>query len=119
LMVLVHAVETVKFVSAWQAYVGAVRTLATGSASDPALGDPRFISAERIGAGLSRLAWSSTTPFLSVLVAPDFAPTRLVIDPKAGYFWLSCATAKMNEDADRVVPRESRRLVRIHACLHR
>jgi hypothetical protein len=41
------------------------------------------------------------------------------VDPQAYYFWLSCETATANEAADRAVPVESRRLVRMHACLHR
>ena len=77
------------------------------------------MSSERIGSDLNRLAWSSTTPFLSVLVAPKFAPAKLVVDPSENYFWLSCKTATANEEADRVIPVQTRRLVRIHACLHR
>src|SRR5262249_38089954 len=38
-VVLVHAVETAKFVRVWTAYTAAVRTLAMSSASDRALGD--------------------------------------------------------------------------------
>jgi hypothetical protein len=116
---LVHAVELAKFVRAWTDYEAAVRTLAMGTASDPVLGDADFVSSDRIGADLNRLSWFSTTQFLSVLVAPGLAPRRLVVDPTASYFWLSCATAKANEEADRAVPVESRRLVRVHACLHR
>jgi hypothetical protein len=119
LVMLVHAVETTKFVAAWMHYQTAVRGLATGAASDPTLGDPRFVSSQRISPGLNRLAWSSTTPFLSVLVAPGFAPTRLVLDPNANYFWLSCKTATANREAERVVPTHSRELVRVHACQHR
>jgi hypothetical protein len=52
-------------------------------------------------------------------VAPGFAPHRLVVDPAGNYFWLSCETATANERADRAVPVETRRLVRLHACLHR
>jgi hypothetical protein len=92
---------------------------AAGALSDPALGDPHFVSSDRIGPNLNRLSWSSTTHFLSVLVTPRFAPARLVIDPSANYFWLSCTTATANQEADRAVPAESRRLVRVHACLHR
>src|SRR5262249_22779689 len=44
---------------------------------------------------------------------------RLVIDPNANYFWLSCTTATANQQAHPAVPAESRRLVRVHACLHR
>ncbi len=119
LVLLVHTVETEKFVTAWANYRGAVRTLAMGTASDPALGDTRFVSSGRIGADLNRLSWVSTTQFLSVLVAPKFAPLRLVVDPAERYFWFTCATAADNQEADRPIPVESRRLVRIHTCLHR
>jgi hypothetical protein len=119
LVTLVHIVETEKFVRAWRDYEVAIRTLATGALSDPALGDPHFVSSDRIDPELNRLSWSSTTHFLSVLVTPRFAPVRLVIDPNANYFWLSCTTATANQEAHRAVPAESRRLVRIHACLHR
>ncbi len=119
LVMLVHAVETAKFVTAWTHYKAAVRALAAGTGSDPALGDPRFVSAARIDPFLNRLSWNSTTPYLSVLAAPGFAPARLVVDPKAGYFWLSCATAAANQEADRAIPVESRRLVRVYACRHR
>jgi hypothetical protein len=119
LVMLVHAVETSKFVSAWTDYRSAVRALAMGAASDPALGDPRFVSSQRIGANLNRLSWCSTTHFLSVLLAPRFAPTRLVVDPEAGYFWLSCQTATANQVAGRSVPVDSRRLIRVYSCLHR
>ena len=116
---LVHVIETAKFVSAWSAYREAVQALATGSVNDPVLGDAHFVSSRRIGDGLERLSWSSTTHFLSVLLAPSFAPSRLVVDPDAGYFWLSCKTAAASEQAKRAVPTASRRLIRVHACLHR
>jgi hypothetical protein len=119
LIMLVHAVETAKFVAAWTDYKTAVRSLAMGTASDPGLGDPRFVSSDRISPDLNRLSWSSTAPFLSVLLAPSFAPARLMVDPQAGYFWLSCQTAMANEKTYRAIPLESRRLVRVHACLHR
>jgi hypothetical protein len=119
LVMLVHVLETTKFVSAWARYKDAVRVLAMSAASDPELGDPRFVSSARIDAQLNRLAWSSTTQFLSVLLAPNFAPSRLVVDPSANYFWLTCKTASSNEIEDRNLPVESRRLVRVHACLHR
>jgi hypothetical protein len=118
LVMLVHAVETAKFVTGWERYTAAVRTLATGSLSDPALGDARFVSSRRIGDDLNRLSWLSTTPFLSVLLAPRLAPTRLVVDPRSNFFWLSCATATASAEADRAIPVESRRLVQRYACLH-
>lgn len=119
LVLLIHAVETAKFVTAWTNYEAAVRTLATGTASDPKLGHARFVSSARIDAGLNRLSWFSTTQYLSVLLAPKLAPARLVVDPDANYFWLSCRTATDNLRAQRVVPVETRALVRVHACLHR
>jgi hypothetical protein len=115
----VHAVETAKFVTAWTDYKAAVRALTMGAASDPSLGNARFVSLARIGAGKTRLSWSSTTPFLSVLVAPHFVPARLVVDPTANYFWLSCETARASEAAERAIPRGGRALIRAHACLHR
>jgi hypothetical protein len=118
LLTLVHVVETAKFVAAWTDYRAAVATLATGDQSDPALGDPRFVSSQRIASNLNRLAWFSTTPYLSVIVA-DFMPGRLVIDPVGNYFWLSCATATANDKAARMVPQQGRDLVRIYSCLHR
>jgi hypothetical protein len=118
LVMLVHAIETAKFVTAWAKYEAAVIVLATGVASDPALGDPHFVSSDRIGSDLNRLSWNSTTQFLSVIVA-KFVPARLVVDPADNYFWLSCETATANFKADRAVPAQSRELVRIHACLHR
>ncbi|MFI4962096.1 MAG: hypothetical protein ACHP82_11680, partial [Hyphomicrobiales bacterium] len=119
LTMLVYAVETTKFVWAWMDYKAAVRALATGTDSDPALGDPLFVSSRRIGSGLNRLAWDSTTPYLSVLVAPQLKPTRLVVDPDAGYFWLSCKTATRSEQTSTAIPAAGRRLIRLHACLHR
>jgi hypothetical protein len=119
LMVLVYAVETTKFVGAWVDYEAALRALATGTTSDPVLGDPLFVSSQRIGADLNRLAWDSTTPFLSVLAAPGLKPTRLVIDPDAHYFWLSCKTAADSEQTSVAIPAAARHLIRVHACLHR
>jgi hypothetical protein len=89
------------------------------AASDPALGDAHFVSSHRIDAHLNRLSWFSTTHFLSVLLAPKFTPSRLVVDPSANFFWLSCKTATANFIAKRVLPSESRRLVQVYSCLHR
>jgi hypothetical protein len=119
IVMLVHAVETEKFVTAWDDYKSAIVKLATGTVSDPALGDPRFVSAERIIAKLEPLAWASTTQYLSVLLAPGFAPNRLVVDPDEGYYWLTCETATANRLAARVIPARSRDLIVTDACLHR
>jgi len=118
LVTLVHVVETGKFVAAWRDYRAAVAALATGEESDPALGDPRFVSSDRIASDLNPLSWFSTTPYLSVALA-NFAPNRLVIDPGGNYFWLSCATATANEKAARATPQAGRDLIRIYSCLHR
>ncbi|MGZ3284204.1 MAG: hypothetical protein ACXU9A_16235 [Xanthobacteraceae bacterium] len=118
LVTLVHVVETGKFVSAWRHYRTAIAALAIGDESDPALGDPRFVSSDRIASDLNPLSWFSTTPYLSVVLA-NFAPNRLVIDPAGNYFWLSCATATANEKAARATPQAGRDLIRIYSCLHR
>jgi hypothetical protein len=112
-------VETAKFVSAWSNYTGAVRSLATGSISDPGLGDPRFVSSDRVPKPLQRLEWFSTTPYLSALVAPHFKPNRLVVDPDDNYFWLSCKTATRSAKGWRYFPTEPRELIRLYSCQHR
>ncbi len=114
----IHAVETWKFLAAWTDYRAAITALATGQDSDPALGDPRFVSSARISPSLDTLSWFSTIPYLSVILA-NFSPNRLVIDPAGNYFWLSCATATQNSDAERSVPVQARDLIRIYSCLHR
>ena len=116
---LVYMVETIKFVAAWNGYKAAVRGLAMGAASDRNLGDINFVSSTRIDANLNRPSWNSTTPYLSVLIAPGFSPARLVVDPAANYFWLSCDMATANLDADRAISKKGRELVRIYSCLHR
>ncbi len=119
LITLVHAVETAKFTAGWSSYLTSVRNLAMSTASDPQLGNPRFVSSQRLGEERNQFAWGSTTHFLSVLVAPGMKPERLVVDPDTNYFWLSCPTATASMVATRRVPLESRQLVRTHACLHR
>jgi hypothetical protein len=119
LVMLVHVVETAKFVTQWTKYKAAVLALATGTASDPELGNPHLVSSARIAPKLNRLSWYSTTPYLSAVLA-GFAPARLVVSPRtANYFWLSCEMATANLKADRVVPAASRDLIRIYSCLHR
>jgi hypothetical protein len=115
----VHALETERFVADWIQYEEAVRKLASGSISDPELGDARFVSANRIPPRLHGLVWASTTHFLSILLAPAFAPARLVIDPDANYFWLPCRAAAANAVGRRAVPLVTRQLLRKYACLHR
>jgi hypothetical protein len=118
LVMMVHVVQTSKFVADWTLYKAAVKALATGTSADPELGDTRFVSSARINATLQPLSWFSTVEYLSVIIA-DFRPTRLVIDPAGNYFWLSCETATANVNATRAVPTEARDLIRIYSCLHR
>jgi hypothetical protein len=115
---LIHVVETKKFVHAWTDYRSSIATLAMGQEADPSLGNPRFVSSDRVPSGPNDLSWFSTIPYLSVILA-NFSPQRLVIDPAGNYFWLSCATATQNSDARRTVPVQTRELVRIYSCLHR
>lgn len=119
LVLLIHAVETAKFTAAWAHYKAAVRELAMSAVSDPALGDPRLVSATRTALSESPVSWVSTTPYLAALLAPRLKPVRLVVDPDAAYFWMSCETATENLQARRAAPQETRELVRVYACLHR
>jgi hypothetical protein len=115
---LIHAIETAKFVASWIDYRDAIAVQAMSSKSDPALGDPRFVSAERISSALAPLSWFSTIPYLSIILS-NFEPKRLVIDPAGNYFWLSCGTATRNKEAELAVPVQTRELVRVYSCLHR
>jgi len=115
---MIHLVETKKFVASWVDYRDAVAALAMSAQSDPRLGDPRFVSAERIRPALAALSWFSTVPYLSIILS-NFAPNRLVIDPAGNYFWLSCQTATKNRNAALAVPAQTRELVRVYSCLHR
>jgi hypothetical protein len=114
----IHVVETGKFVAAWSRYRTAIATLAMSQDSDPALGDPRFVSSKRVPPDLAPLEWFSTIPYLSAILA-NFRPNRLVIDPAGNYFWLSCATATHSMERQLVVPLHARELVRTYSCLHR
>lgn len=115
----VAAGEAAKFTAGFISYKSELRTLASGAFSDPELGSSDFVSARRITDASNRLAWNSTTPYLSVLVAPEMRPSRLVVDPSTGYFWITCAMASRDADADLAVPAAGRRLIRDYVCLHR
>lgn len=117
LLVSIHLVETAKFLRGWSAYREAVRTLATGDASDPELGAPFFVSSRRIGVDLNRLSWFSTTPYFSAVVA-EFRPQRIVVDPAGNYFWISCAAATADMAAGSAVPVATREMLRAYACAH-
>lgn len=119
ILALIHAVETAKFTSAWSAYREAVRTLAAGSASDPRLGDPRFVSTDRLDSEAARLGWDSTSPYLSVLVTPGFAPARLAVAPEVNFFWISCKTATASAERAGALPAATRDMLQVYSCLHR
>jgi len=119
-VMLAHGWETAKFTIAWVDYKNALRDLAMGETGDPELGDPRFVSAGRMGGSRNRLSWLSTMPYLAVLVSPGFAPRRLVVDPAPdNYYWIDCETARMSATAERGIPAASRGLIAAYACLHR
>jgi len=111
--------EAAKFAAGFARYKSELRALASGTQSNPELGNPDFVSSQRITDASNRLAWNSTTPYLSVLVAPEMRPNRLVVDPSTGYFWISCARASRDADADLAIPAAGRRMIRDYACLHR
>jgi hypothetical protein len=115
---LIHVVETGKFVTAWYRYRGAIAALAMSQNSDPALGDPRFVSSKRVPPDYAPLEWFSTIPYLSAILS-HFQPNRLVIDPAGNYFWLSCATATRNSERRLPVPVHTREMIRTYSCLHR
>ena len=115
---LIHVVETGKFVAAWSRYRDAIASLAISQASDPTLGDPRFVSSKRAAPDLVALEWFSTIPYLSIILS-NFVPERLVIDPAGNYFWLACATATNNMERQLIVPLHTRELIRTYSCLHR
>jgi hypothetical protein len=118
LVLAINIVQTSKFIARWLVYRGAIAELAMSNESDASLGSAEFVSSRRLSPSLEPLAWFSTIPYLSIILA-DFSPKRLVIDPKGNYFWLSCETATRNRDAKLAVPEQSRELVRVYSCLHR
>jgi hypothetical protein len=119
ILTLIHAAETAKFTSAWAGYREEVRKLAAGGASDPVLGDPRFVSSERLDAEAARLGWDSTSPYLSVLVTPGFTPAHLVVAPTVNFFWISCETATVSAESAGALPAATREMLQVYSCLHR
>lgn len=117
IVTLIHTVEAVKFVREWSGYMRAVRSLSMSSQSDAFIGDPRFVSSRRIKIPASRLAWDSTLPYLSVMITPEAPPRRLVVDPGAMFFWLSCDRAKEIARAANRLPARSKDLLRVYSCL--
>ena len=118
-VMLVHAVETAKFVRAWTRYKAAVRALAIGAAcgSGARRCALRVIGSDRRRSEPAILVFDD--PFPVGARGAGFCSGAARGGPQATYFSLSCATATANQEADRVVPVASRRLVRVYACLHR
>lgn len=119
LIALIHAVEAGKFAKTWVGYERAVKALALSEAADPALGDPAFISTDRLDRATDIVSWNSTTPYLSVLLSAEAGQKRLVVDPRTGYFWLPCALAERHAAASSTVPEFGRSMIARYSCQHR
>lgn len=117
IVLLVHVVETTKFIWGWTDYTEFVRNLSKADAHATAASSDHFVSSRRIPADLSEFSWSSTTHYLSVVAAPDLNPARLVINPDEGYHWITCQLAKRHS-GPAAVPEKARKLVEAHACMH-
>lgn len=115
LVLLVHVVETGKFVSGWRDYMNALRTLASVEGPGTETAGTRFVSSHRVQASLNGYSWSSTTHYLSIVAQPALNPARLVIDPDEGYHWITCTLAKRHVGR-HTVPERARMLVEKHAC---
>lgn len=111
----VHSVETARFADAWEDHLTLFRKLISESARS------RFVEMDPENPQYEELPWFSTLPYLSVLVAPDFRPARLAIDPRSDYFWISCATAtaSVKKAGAKGIPARSRELIREYTCRHR
>jgi hypothetical protein len=72
---LVHAVETKRFVVAWKRYEDAVRALALGTVSDPRLGAPRFVSSARVPEPLLSDGRRFRTATVAVIAKLDTHPS--------------------------------------------
>jgi hypothetical protein len=59
--------------------------LAISSHSDPALGDPRFVSAARISPALAPLSWFSTIPYLSIILSNFIGWSSIPLEITSGY----------------------------------
>lgn len=117
LAVTIHGVETYRFAIAWREYLTVFRRIVVQS---PSLGTP-YANIDPDNPEFRGMPWFSTLPYLSVLVAPAYAPARLAVDPRSDYFWISCpdATASVQKASERGVPATSRKMIRDYNCKHR
>ena len=115
LVLVVHGAETARFAAGWRDHLSMFSRLVTEPSRT------RFVELDPEKPEYDELPWFSTLPYLSVLVAPDFKPARLAIDPKSDYFWISCATA--NESVRKAgphgIPKQSREMIRDYTCQRR
>lgn len=116
LLLVVHGAETARFANAWQGHLAYFTRLVTQPSRNA-----RYVELDPEQPQYEELPWFSTLPYLSVLVAPDFKPARLAIDPKSDYFWISCATAtgSARKAGPRGIPAQSREMIRRYSCEHR
>lgn len=115
LMLVVHGAETARFAAAWRDHLALFTKLVTESSR------AKFVEVDPERPEYDELPWFSTLPYLSVLVAPDFKPARLAIDPRSDYFWISCATAtaSVRKAKGRGIPVQSREMIRDYTCRNR
>ncbi len=116
-LLFIHAVETARFAVAWNDHL----VLFTQMVTRPDAGNSKFVEIDPARLEYRGLPWFSTLPYLSVLVAPDFKPARLAIDPKSDYFWISCTTAteSLRTAGPRGIPAQSREMIRAYTCANR
>ena len=115
LILVVHGAETARFAIAWRDHL----QMFTRLVSEPSRA--KFVEVDPEVPEYEELPWFSTLPYLSVLVAPDFKPARLAIDPRSDYFWISCATAtaSVRKAGAHGIPKQSREMIRDYTCRNR
>lgn len=116
LVLVVHGAETARFAAAWRDHLSMFTRMVTEQSRNA-----RFVELDPENPEYEELPWFSTLPYLSVLVAPDFKPARLAIDPRSDYFWTSCATAtqSVRKASAHGIPAQSREMIRRYTCEHR
>jgi len=115
LVFVIHSAETARFADAWSDHLSLFKTMVTQASRS------REVEIDSENPEYEELPWFSTLPYLSVLVAPDFKPARLGIDPRSDYFWISCATAtaSVKKAGPTGIPAQSREMIRRYSCAHR
>jgi hypothetical protein len=116
LILVIHAAETARFADAWRDHLALFQSMVTQASARS-----REVEIDAENPEYEELPWFSTLPYLSVLVAPDFKPARLGIDPRSDYFWITCATAtaSVKKAGPSGIPAQSREMIRRYSCQHR